>query len=40
MKTLQVGGGQDDLAKICDLLIPRGYRLDKVTQWDAFFYRV
>jgi FkbM family methyltransferase len=38
--TIEVGSGQDDLGKICDLLIPRGYRLDKVTQWDAFFYHV
>lgn len=38
--TIEVGSGQNDLGKICELLIPLGYRLDKVTQWDAFFYHV
>jgi FkbM family methyltransferase len=38
--TIEVGSVQSDLGKICDLLIPRGYRLDKITKWDAFFYHV
>lgn len=35
--TIEIGIYADDLTKLCDLLDPLGYRLDRITKWESYW---